>query len=254
MACERYEDALKQMAAGFASTAAARQLGAPRVESEFESHLAGCARCREELEALRNALALVDAELDPLAALEPSPDLAARIRRSAAEDAAEPARRPAWLWPALAAAAGLLVAFAILMRRPPAELPVAAVANRLPQAAATALPPVPSRDPSSKGGSPALGPAVVATSRSEAADRVRTGEPRGHLASPEPEVLVPPGQVEALQRFARLVNSERVASPSLAAVEQGSPEIVPPPPIEVRSVEIKPLEIVPSDAAEDSGT
>jgi hypothetical protein len=67
-------------------------------------------------------------------------------------------------------------------------------------------------------------------------------------------VLVPPGQVEALQRFARLVNSERVASPSLAAVEQGSPEIVPPPPIEVRSVEIKPLEIVPSDAAEDSGT
>ena len=78
MACERYEDALTETAAGAPPTA------------DVESHLAGCARCREELAELRRTLALVDSDLRQLVAVEPSPELAVRIRRAAAEASRRP--------------------------------------------------------------------------------------------------------------------------------------------------------------------
>jgi hypothetical protein len=82
----------------------------------------------------------------------------------------------------------------------------------------------------------------------------RLAPPARPALPPEPEVLVPPGQLEALQRLASLVNREHVASPSLAAVQQGSPELAEPRPIDLGAIDIKPLEIVPSDAAEEAGT
>ena len=73
MACERYRDALTEVAVGEAATAV------------VEAHLASCEACRAELLALRRALAVADAEMADLAFAEPSPRLVARIRQAAAQ-------------------------------------------------------------------------------------------------------------------------------------------------------------------------
>jgi hypothetical protein len=74
------------------------------------------------------------------------------------------------------------------------------------------------------------------------------------LAPREPEVMVPPGQAEALLRLLALVNRDRVAPPVLGATGQASPELAELRPIDVGPIDIKPLEIVPLDPAETSGT
>jgi putative zinc finger protein len=239
MACERYREALTDFAAG------------GLLPAELEAHLETCAACREELALSRRALETVDADLRQLAAVEPSRDLAARIRLAAAELAAAEEVANAW-HPAFALralAVGVLVAvlaFVLFRGRAPSPASVATVSPRPPQTEA-----MPRSSP------PA--PEAPAASRSTVSARPMEGvrrplPPARPALPPEPEVLVPPGQLEALERLAALVNRQRVASPSLAAVEQGSPELVPPRPIEVRSVEITPLAIVPSESADDSET
>jgi hypothetical protein len=65
----------------------------------------------------------------------------------------------------------------------------------------------------------------------------------------EPEVLVPPGETEALLRFVALVHREHLKTTSLAAAGQPSGDLA-----ELASIDIQPLEIVPLDPAESSGT
>ena len=110
MACERYQGTLTDVAAGKATP--------PNVAV----HVASCETCRAELLVLRRALAVADAELTGLASAQPSPGLAACIReavitREAGDSALDRgpslARRLGWLWPAVAAAATLLVALAV---------------------------------------------------------------------------------------------------------------------------------------------
>jgi anti-sigma factor RsiW len=223
MACERYEDALSEAAAGAPPAA------------ELESHLASCARCRENLEELRRTLALVDSDLRQLVAVEPSPALAARIRRAAAEPEA-PQRPGFWLWPAVAAA-GLLVVLAVTLgRRPSAERAVAQEARPPQPIGATSSPRVaePAVIPS------APPPPVAARGRALAGHRE---------AAAEPEVLVPPGETEALLRLVARMDRDKVAPPVLVSVDRPSPELA-----ELRSIDITPLEIVPLDPAESSGT
>jgi len=238
------------MAAGPASTAAAPRLGAPRVGSELESHLAGCARCREELEALRKALALVDAELHQLVAVGPSPDLAARIRRAAAENAAEPARRPTWLWPALAAAAVLLLAVAVLATRPSLQATVAITERPVAGVTATPEPPRPPKPETTA----APVPATVETGRAILRVQATVAQVRRSIPPAEPEVLVPPGEAAALLRLATLVSRHGAVLPALASVNDASPDLALPRAIDAESIDIKPLEIVPLDPAEANGT
>ena len=122
MACERYRDALTDVAAGEPATAA------------VEAHLASCEACRAELLALRRALAVADAEMAGLASAEPSPGLAARIRQAAAPPS--PEWRFGWLWPAVAAAATLLVALAVVLGRGTGPTPEPRVAVDLGSPAA----------------------------------------------------------------------------------------------------------------------
>jgi hypothetical protein len=233
MACERFRDALADVAAGEPAPAS------------LEAHLASCEGCRAALHVLRQALAVADAEMAGLAATEPSPDLAARIRRAVVESGAagpafeawpSPAWRFGWLWPAVAAGAALLVALAVGLERgtAPAPEPRVAVDDR-PS-------PIPSPRPADSA-PPQVVPRDVA--------RVGPEAPRAEraVAPAEPEVLVPPGEREALLRLVALVHRERMAPPGLAAAGQLSADLAEPAPID-----IPPLEIVPLDPAEISGT
>jgi hypothetical protein len=71
----------------------------------------------------------------------------------------------------------------------------------------------------------------------------------GRATRAEPEVLVPPGEAEALLRLVALVHRERLTPDALGAVDRPSADLA-----ELKPIDIKPLEIVPLDPAESSGT
>jgi hypothetical protein len=282
MACERYGKALADVAAGLPAPAG------------LEAHLSSCEACREELRALQRALAVADAEMAGLRAAEPTPELAVRIRQAVAatrdgapcrpagsrqgiaESGLSPEWRFGWLWPATAAAATLLVALAALLVRgtPSTTEPRVAVSASRSQAAgstratdlgepvAPADRPVPGADRQSP---------VPQGSRSssrgapfESGDEGSTGvaarpAPDSNMAPAhsrtarrripaEPEVLVPPGEAEALLRFAAQLQRRSVAPDSLLVSDLSAPLAEP------RAVEITPLEIIPLDPNETSGT
>ena len=96
--------------------------------------------------------------------------------------------------------------------------------------------------PGPEGSQPARRIAAPST-RVDAASAPRDGRP------PEPEVLVPPGETEALLRFVALVHRERMAPALFGAAGEPSAELA-----ELAAIDIQPLEIVPLDPAETSGT
>jgi hypothetical protein len=206
--------------------------GAPAAAG-LESHLASCAGCREELAALRRALAVADAELASLLSAEPSPGLEARIRRGAAEPS--PAWRFGWLWPAAAAAAALLVALAVWFSRPSPPPRLAAEAGRQGPAGVAA--------PSSPEASPA-----PRDDRVVAVVHRRRPAPAPAVPARAAEILVGPGEAEALVRFAAFVRRRAVEPDSLLVADLEAP-LAEPTAIEIRS-----LEIVPLDPAETPGT
>ena len=236
MACERFRDALTDVAAGAPAPAG------------VEAHLATCEACRAELDALRQALAVADVEMAGVVAAEPSPELGARIRQAVAEANPSPAWRLGWVWPATAAAATLLVALAVWVgRTPPPEPRVAVDAGRpviprdvrLPGDGGEALSTVPG--PSARRGSAI--PADPSPPGSSSAPREDRSLPA------EPEVLVPPGEEQALLRLVALVHRERHAPAAFLAAGQPSTDLAEP-----AALDIKPLEIVPLEPAETSGT
>ena len=220
MACDRNSDALSDVAAGAAAS------------TDLLAHLAACEACRTELAVLRQALAVADEEMTRLLAVEPRPEVDARIRSAVA--ASEPVRpgRAGWLGPALAAAALLVVALAVILTRPPSPEPTMAVDTR---------PPPPPHTPA---GESALAGAASGSALSQGP------RPAGRPAAPaEPEVLVPTGGTEALLRLVTLVHRERLTPAVLGAVDRPAADLA-----ELRPIDIKPLEIVPLDPAESSGT
>ena len=243
MACERYRDALTDMAAGVPAPA------------PLEAHLAACEACRAELDVLRQALSLADAEMAGLASGEPSPELAVRIRQAVAEASPSPAWRFGWVWPAVAAAATLLVALAVWVGRGPSPSPEARVAVdgkgpviprdlRLPGPEGSAVAPA---DPShGNKAERARGDTLTSVVHGRRPAPTRAA---GIAAPRDPEVLVPPGEAEALLRFATLVHRDRHAPAAFLAVGEPSGDL--PEPV---ALVIKPLEIVPLDPAETSGT
>ena len=248
MSCEQYRDALTDVAAG------------GPVPAGLEEHLAACEACREELAALRRALAVAEAEMARLVGAEPSPGLTARIRQSVAKSDSAPAWRFGWVWPAMAASVALLVAFAVWTARvpAPARVAVGAVAGHsrsspgarpgpgdegsaVPPAGGTSVPGSATLAPRSSG--PTVRPEARRAGGSLGTRRV--GSPRDD----RPVVLVPQGEAEALVRFAAIVCRDRHAPGALATVGRPSTDLAEPP-----ALVITPLEIVPLDAAETPGT
>jgi hypothetical protein len=225
MACKRYRDALNDVAAGSSASA------------EVGSHLASCEACRDELRALRQALAAADDELALLRVAEPSPDLAARIRTAVAESAEEaPGWRLGWGFVITAAAAAVIVASVFVAQRSPRPEPSAAVADRAPAHETPRATPAPE----------GFVPGTARRSQPvESRPRV-SGPPRTQRAR-EPEVLVPAGEAEALVRLAANLRRRSVTPDSLLVADLSAPLAGP------KLVEIRPIEIVPLDPAESSG-
>ena len=240
MACERYRGALADVGAG-----------AP-VPADFETHLAACPTCRAELEAAQRALALADASLRELLAAEAGPAFRARIRKAVGEEAERVrGRRFFWTWataPAIGTALMVLAAIVVWRQAriptPPSGPAVVESqgqptgASTSPPSEATPLLQAPQAS-ASAAAETARGPQQVAGLDARASARQR----RAIIptAATEPEVLIPPGEAEALLRFALELQHRQIEPDSLLVADLTAPLPGPKP------IEIAPLEIVPLD-------
>ncbi len=286
MACERIREALADVAAGDPVPAAAEAHLASCEACRAELHVLQRALAVADADMAR----LLAAEPTPELAVrirqavaetrDLSPHLPAGIRHVAPESGLSPAGRFGWLWPATAAAAALLVALAMFLLRgtPSATEPRVAAAAGRPQSAggtggtespgALVTPsenrpapgaerqlPVPQGSRSSSRGAPlessdegSAGVEASSDPRSKPAPAHSRTAGRGRIP-PEPEVLVPPGEGEALLRFVALVHRDRLAPSSFVAAGRPPADLADP-----ALIDIQPLEIVPLDPAETSGT
>jgi hypothetical protein len=240
MACERYKVSLADAALGELERVP---------EAELRAHLENCAACRTAFDAERRLVAAIDWGVAASVAAEPSPELAARVRQriEAVRVPARPWFAGSWIGRWVPAAAGALVVLALvtmwLARREPAR-------PGKPESAKN----VPSQHHSQSG---AGVPGESVTPRVLPVQPVGSaaGSRRPHivrkvvLKAAEAEVLVPPGQREAILRLYEAVRSGRADAASLLA-ERGSLEPV--------ALKIAPLEVAalgldskPLEAASD---
>lgn len=232
MRCEQYEQGLTAGAAGGTIT------------PDLEAHLEVCAACRGRRAEKQAVLVHIDQVLTSHLDVEPSPALRSRVISRVAQ--AEGKRRRLAPWAAAAAlAAGLGIALAGgLARHPDASFervtatdPTVPVGGALKAESATPVPPVPTA-------AAAVTPHVVRRRSPPAAARP--------AAAPEPEVLVPPGQEEALRRFvAGLREEPGTARPLLRATATVDSPVSPPPLIHIPVLASEPLSD-PADPLERS--
>lgn len=232
MACERHRDALSDVAAGAAPSRA------------LEAHLLACEECRTELAALRRTLAMADDELGELLSAMPSPELPARIRAAASEPTAVAhGWRPGFRLVLVGAAAALLMAV-VMARQRQVPSPASTVETRhVPPVGREHVTPAPvlARDQS------AAPPLAEVRTRPAAAGASNVRPARSQRTVSEPEVLVPPGELEALLRYAANLRRRTLAPDALLVADHSAP--LPEP----RYAAIQPLAIVPLDPEESAG-
>lgn len=213
MSCQRYATAIADHACG------------ADLAPEVAAHLETCVRCASQLAAQRRTIDDLDAELQQMVAVEPSPFFVQRVQ---AHVMTSPDRRSfrAWWWSAAVAAAAIVLAVLFLSvdRRPPAPI----------QARTITPPPAPAakNEP----------PTIVATapSRKEApVSRYQPSQPQRRVAKPpEPEVLVPKDQMRVVDRYMALVRSGSLDTTTLASDTDPSTEMI------VNPLDIKPIVVV----------
>jgi hypothetical protein len=234
MACDRHHEALIEVALG------AREL---HPGSELSAHLAGCTNCRSELDAQRRLAAAIDSGVAASVDAEPSPAFAARVhQRIAAETAPAPAWwqgiRTAWMPLAVGVLTVVLLAF-WLARRQPIPPP-----HPGPEIARVQQPSTPmTSQASSNLGTPPHGNAAsvsVHTSRSPH-DRRVLQTPRTN----DPEVIVFPGEREAVLKFYTIVRNGRTDASALVVPASDT--------LEIKDLKIAPLEVPALDPVTKPG-
>ena len=238
MNCERYRD--------WMTDAAVDELPENR-RTELESHARECAACRQELQRVRTLFAAIDLGVTAQSAAEPSPRLMEQVRQRVRDEAPVASWWNARWVPAVACAAVLIVAASVwtlwprtgrheLTATSARTLPAQAVR---PAAVVTANPRI----------TPERRESIVALARP--ARRLNARRIVRQRAAPEipevPEVIVEPGQMEAVMQFARMLNSGQIDGAKLLADLKA-----PDKPLEVQPLEIKPLE-TPELAGDKSG-
>lgn len=223
MGCKQYEDQLMDAALGGLP---------PEREAELPAHLRECVACRAEFERQQHLVAAMDRGLEQMAAVEPSPEMLARIRVKIAE---EPAPSRGWLtgwWPAAAGAmaAAVLVVYLLIPKQTAQPPDVSA-----PTVASSPQPkPVESV-------AKAVPPDVVKPPR----HRVRYAPVEVAAARPSlPEVLVPRDQERAVAWLYQAMQRQPQRITAVLAQEARYKEEQAKP-LELARLSIPPLEISP---------
>jgi len=210
---------------------------------EFEQHIGDCAACRAEFARTENLLGRIDESLRAELAVEPSPKLILGVRERIAAEETQSARltvgwlgRNSWLSAAgVCAAAAVLLIFMVAHRanRPASNIaPHQQIANSAPPR----MPTAPSRSASAEN-IPPRAPAHVRVNKPRLALARRESPriPRRH--STEPEVIVQPGQMQAVMQFVSEVRKGRINGAEIEKAMKAAEK-----PLEIKLLEIAPLE------------
>jgi hypothetical protein len=222
MNCERCRERVSDAAAGVLSA---------RQQKQFDAHVQNCAVCSAEFERSLTLLEAIGRGVAAQVAAEPSPELAARVRRKIAAETATTDAIWAWRIPAAAFAAMIIIVTAMWMMRPHGgkqeQVVKTAPASISPTVANHAAP-----NQASPGGEAAAPKhfSSIASLRPVAAQKP------GRIER-APEVLVPPGQAQAVLQFAAALQSGKLDGAKLMAELQRADQ-----PIEIRPLVIAPLE------------
>lgn len=232
---------------GWMTDAASGSLSDAR-RGEFEKHVGDCAACHAEFQRVESLLGRIDQNLRAALAVEPSQQLLANVRQSIA---AEPQRSRSWLGSnrrfaavACAACAAVLLEVTALHRgNEPSRHYVAhtPVVNSVPARVSP-----PSRRSASAESIP---PGATARSHSNK-PRIAVAHqefPRNtRLHNSEPEVIVQPGQMQAILQFVAETRSGKING---AQIEEGIKAAEKP--LEIKPLNIAPLETSQGDTNED---
>jgi cytoskeletal protein RodZ len=248
MACERYEARLIEEAL------------APGSDAELSAHLPGCPDCRSELERQRELESRISGSIAAMVAAQPSPALLARVRQQI--DAEESPRRSAWMqWAIGGVAAASLAGFAIwfaghALSRQSVSGPQptqTAVGTPSPQVGApnqsAQSSSIPTNAPSTKSVPVAVekhtanhsAPVRQRSARLaqvSAAPDVATAATSLSASAPKFNIIIPPGQREAVLRLVAAMQSGRVDVAGLLK----EPEQQQMKPLEIAPIKITPLE------------
>jgi hypothetical protein len=250
MACERYKTRLIEEAL------------APGGDAELTAHLPGCAECRSELARQRELQSRITGSIAAMVAAEPSPALLARVRQQIAAEASP--RRAAWIqWAIGGVAVAALASFAIwfagraLLRQPPPGPQPGQTAGGTPTPQTSAT-----NNPAQSSPVSATVPAPVAVQKNSAnrAMPTRHKAPRPTqivavndstpaanspaLGAQRFNVIIPPGQREAVQRLVSALQTGRVDVAGL--LKQSEQQ-------EMKPLEIAPIKITPLEEKKTSG-
>ena len=201
MSCDRYTSAIVDHACG------------AEIAADAAAHLKVCAACSSMFDEQRRLLQDLDQELQVALAIEPSARFVADVM-TGVERSSQRRRALIW-WSAPVAAAAVLVLLALGSlrfgeRRPadrhePAAVQTASSARAVDRTPSGAAPSAPA----------GAAPRVTAAPR-RGGERVKVvREPNGH-----PDVLVPAGQLRALERYMTLVRRGALDTSALANSEK----------------------------------
>ena len=242
MSCERYRSWMMD--------AVADELPENR-RTELENHARECTACRQELQRVRALLAAIDLGVTAQSAAEPSPRLTEQLRQRIRDEASVASWWNTRWVPAAACAAVLIVAASVWTLWPrtgarheltaSSALPSAVEAVRPAAGVTTAKPRI---TPERRGSMVALArPARRLNARRIERQRVAPEVPE------VPEVIVEPGQMEAVMQFAQALNSGQIDGAKLIADLRAADQ-----PLEIKPLEMPELAGDKSSGASEGGS
>lgn len=215
-----------------------------QVRAEFEAHVQKCSSCREEFERVNALVGAIDRGVVERAAIEPSAELATRVRRRIASEAA-PSK---WNWaswvPAVVCAATVVIAAAIFFPWPRGAKPSQVAKTTLAtDSAAPASHEVQQRASGN-------GEAISASARPPGGFVARAQADKQHRMKhelTEPQVIVPAGEAETVFQLVAALQSGKLDGAKLVADLKSASQ-----PIEIKPLVIEPLETTAQ--ADDKGS
>ena len=204
MSCERYRS--------WMTDAAADELPESR-RSELENHARECAACRQELQRVQTLMEAIDLGVTAQTAAEPSPRFVEQVRQRIRDEASIiPWWNARWV-PAVACAAVLTVAASVWTLWPRTDARHELTASSAPPSPVQAVHPATVETTAKPKISPERRGSMIALARP--ARRLNARRIARRPAAPE--VIVEPGQMEAVMQFAQALNSGQIDGAKLLA-------------------------------------
>ena len=222
--CARFRESMVEAASGALPGS---------LHPDFDAHIRQCVSCQQELRRVQTLLQAIDETVSASIAAEPSPQLIANVRQRIA---AQPTPAPAWRsGNAWLAAAGACAALAILLF-------VAGTLHRvIPSRADRPASPLVSLPPNHSLTPPAPGRHVESARTilpRKPVLMVRASVGASHNPARKPEIIVEPGQMQAILQLVAATQRGQIDGAKLLADEKKTTE-----PLEIEPLTIAPLQI-----------